>query len=219
VIPVFFLTVYVLVEHRRYFLRYLAWAAATLIPFLILNLVIYGSLLEIYKFYYYEDGWLVLGVDIFKVLAGNLVSPGRGLLIYSPILLLAPYGIYLKLKNKRMDALDWFLMSIVIAHALLISAVDQWWGGSSYGPRMFSDVMPFLIYFLIPVLARLQHSGVARRKLLATLAACLTFVSFAINLHGAVSKEPFLWNTDPVDVDKDTSRLWDWGDPPFLRGL
>jgi hypothetical protein len=27
------------------------------------------------------------------------------------------------------------------------------------------------------------------------------------------------WDETPVDVDDHPERVWDWSDPPFLRGL
>ncbi|MHB0915139.1 MAG: hypothetical protein ACYC5A_03200 [Thermoleophilia bacterium] len=216
VIPAGFFTAYVFIEHRHVFWRYLAWATLTLLPFLVLNFVIYGFQMELY---HYADGLLAVSATIFEALAGNLISPARGLLVYSPVLILAAYGVFLKLKDRQMVTLDWALIGTVLAHWLLISTKIQWWGGNSFGPRLFSDILPIMVYFLIPVLARIQQAGMGKKKALVTVVGCLTLVSFLVNLHGATSSEPFLWSIDPIHIDVQPSRAWDWGDPPFLRGL
>jgi hypothetical protein len=45
----------------------------------------------------------------------------------------------------------------------------------------------------------------------------LLIVSVWINSRGARSPATFAWNHDPVSVDAQPERLWDWSDPPFLR--
>src|SRR5262249_12971211 len=43
--------------------------------------------------------------------------------------------------------------------------------------------------------------------------------SFLIHAHGAINTEVDSWNITPVSVDKQPSRVWDWNDLQFLRGL
>jgi hypothetical protein len=51
--------------------------------------------------------------------------------------------------------------------------------------------------------------------LAAFSAACL--VAVALNTRAAVRPSVITWNIEPVPVEDDQGRLWDWSDPPFLR--
>jgi len=44
-------------------------------------------------------------------------------------------------------------------------------------------------------------------------------ISFTIHFRGAHRRSAWDWNSQPVDVDVDPTRIWDWRDPQFLRGL
>jgi len=146
------------------------------------------------------------------------VSPNRGLFVFSPILLLALYGAWLKLRRDR-TLLDGALVAVVILHWLVISSHVPWNGGHTYGNRLFADVIPFFAYFLIPVVAALpdpRHVG--RRPALAAAFVVLVGISVAIHYRGAYRRVAWDWNRSPVDIDVDPSRIWDWRDLQLLRG-
>ena len=44
-------------------------------------------------------------------------------------------------------------------------------------------------------------------------------LSVLVHGRGALSPSGYAWNGSPVDVDRAPARLWDWRDPPFLRGV
>jgi hypothetical protein len=211
-ISVAVLSVLVFLEYRKYFPGYLLGAALVAVPFLALNLKIYGSPLAAY----YMPDRLGGGSTLLEALAGNLVSPSRGLLIFSPILLFAALGVAFKAMRRGLTGLDWSLLTILGLHWVAISAFPKWWGGWSYGPRFFSDVLPYAVYFLIPVLAWLgEQRAPAVVGVLFWIAAA---VSVFIHYRGAVDRATFDWNALPVDVDAAPARVWDWLDPQFLRG-
>jgi hypothetical protein len=94
----------------------------------------------------------------------------------------------------------------------------HWWGGHSYGPRLFSDMAPYLCYLLMPALPALSLER--RRPIVwsTAFALCLLFSVF-VNYRGAVAPEVYAWNAAPVEIDEQPARLWDWHDAQFLRGL
>jgi hypothetical protein len=99
-----------------------------------------------------------------------------------------------------------------------------WWGGHSYGPRLFSEVIPYLLYFLIPSIRQLTAPITTRRVPLVALFALFAGLSFFIHFRGATEPAAaFGWNWQYAEViaqvNDDPARLWDWSDPPFLRGL
>jgi hypothetical protein len=214
-IPILFFTLYVMLQHKRYFFQYTLWALAVAVPFLIFNLHLYGTLLSPY----YAPDRITPNPRIFEALAGNLVSPARGLFIYSPILLLSVYGAWLKVKREKFNRLDVVFLAVVILHWITISSYSHWWGGHSFGPRFFSDMIPFLIYFLFPVVVELARQKGARKAVLVTLFIGLLTMSFLIHLQGATSTAVYDWNNVPVNIDADPARVWDWKDIQFMRGV
>jgi hypothetical protein len=168
---------------------------------------------------YFSPHRVGASVHLLEGLAGNLVSPARGLFVFCPALAFSVYGIVRSLRSKGDHLLEFFLAGTIVAHWLVISSFPHWYGGHSYGPRFFADVVPYLVYFLIPVLARLAGARGALRSWLILLFALLGLASFLINLNGAVNKATYRWNSMPTDIDKSPRRLWDWTDLQFLRGI
>ncbi|MHB1326126.1 MAG: hypothetical protein ACYC0L_07990 [Thermoleophilia bacterium] len=212
-LSILLLTVFVFIQYRKYFVSYILWSLFIAVPFLIYNLKIYGSLLSPY----YSPQRIGSSPTFLEALAGNLVSPGRGLFIYSPILLLSILGIFIKVRKGQLEKLDGFLISIIILHWITISSFPHWWGGSSFGPRFFTDMMPYFIYFLIPVIARLAQLQGVKKGVLAVGFLSLFLISFFIHHQGATSFAVRSWVGDPVNVDQASYRLWDWHDLSFLR--
>jgi hypothetical protein len=216
-IAIVFISLFVLLYYRKYFVKYMLWSLVIAIPFFLTNYITFSALLPPY--YHSYGVFLIPSIDR---LLGPLISPSRGLFIYTPIFLFSFYGFYLKLQEFRTNypesILDILLAGIIFAHFLLIAIWFIWWGGYSIGARMFSDMIPFQIYFLIPVIPLLASRSKLITPLRLAFAACL-LVSLAIQYMGVATEAMWAWNYIPTRVEYDQARLWDWSDPPFLRGL
>ncbi len=86
---------------------------------------------------------------------GLWISPSKGILIYSPIFVFSIFGIYLTLKNVfRSDSSfykDFLIFGLIVfLHTLILGFWKHWYGGWSFGYRMASDILPFLVFLLIP---------------------------------------------------------------------
>jgi len=215
VLPLGVLTVYVLRRHRRQSAGYLLGCGAVTAAFLFLHVKLYAHLLPAY----YAPGRLELHAHFAEALLGNLVSPGRGLFVYSPVFLLSGAGAWMVYRSGGFGPLERALAVIVIGHWLIVSAFPHWWAGHSYGPRFFADMIPFFVYFLIPVAAHWSWPASTRQRWATFVIVLATSVSFVVHFRGAVHPAVHEWNRLPVDVDARPSRVWDWSDPPFLRGL
>ncbi len=131
-------------------------------------------------------------------LQGLLLSPSRGLLLFSPIAALAIPSIYLLAKTKRTEAT--VLASIFLINLLVFAKWYMWNGGASYGPRFLIPSLPFLI---TPIFAAIEKLASARSRPLKLAGAAgftaLFAASAVIASIGAVttpiadsSTEPFL---------------------------
>ena len=83
---------------------------------------------------------------LLTAILGNLLSPSRGLLIYSCFLILITY-LYIKNQYKqeyKYKIFSLFAFTAITCHLLVVSSFPHWWGGHSYGPRFMSDIIPWL---------------------------------------------------------------------------
>ncbi|MTW18974.1 hypothetical protein GJ689_22510 [Rhodoplanes serenus] len=217
-VPIAVLGLYLLIVHRTMVWRFLLLAALVAVPWLVFNEVTCGSPLPSY----YNPGRVGGSSTVADALLGNLVSPSRGLFVYSPVLLLAITGFVVAVRQPADRTLAIAFGAIVIVHWLQVSRFPHWWLGHSYGPRAMSDVLPFLVWFLPFNVAGLAGPH-ARPRMAGTvligtiLAGILAAASIGMHAAGALRREPHYWNATPVSVDHAPSRLWDWRDPPFLR--
>ncbi len=142
--------------------------------------------------------------------AGLMVSPQRGLLIFSPILLFAVYGFGQWVRQRHASPLDWAYLGYCAGLWIFVAFWPAWYGGYAYGPRMMSDTLPFLVLYV----AVAWDAIAARRLALPALAGfiLLLAVSCAIHARGATDWDVWRWNHRPGLAD----RLWDWRDLQIL---
>jgi len=212
------LTVYVLAHHRSHRLRYLLSMLPIAVGFLALNVAIFGSIVPSY----FAPQRLASNPAFAEALLGNLISPARGLLIYSPIILLGIYALPHQPAQSRLVLLNRYLAGVIVLHWLVISSFAHWWGGASYGPRLFTDMTPFWVYLLIPILHRLRWPLTTHTAALTVVLVLLAVISFGMHLRGVFDPRTWDWNGARLhvlpSVDEDPGRVWDWSDPQFWRG-
>jgi hypothetical protein len=204
-------TGYMAVNYRRYLVPYLLLAAPIAAAFFAYNYSVYHAPLSPY----YRtplDGFLPQNWGRFgEGLGANLISPSRGLFIYTPVFL---FAIWSMLRGWWKTPLAPWLATLVLLHWLAVSSyVANWWGGHSYGPRFFTDLTPVLVLFLIPYFER--WDGLSRGLRVAFVA--LALIGLAMHLRGGWSLAVYQWNVSPENIDQHPERNWNWSDPPFLR--
>ncbi len=157
-------------------------------------------------------------------LGGLLFSPSRGLLFYSPLLLLGFAGVVMQWrmlwkeprKFSSLAGLAPLIPLQIAAVAMLITAAKwfDWWGGAAYGPRPIVDAGVFLALSLIPVLDK----AFAMRWARALLVVLLVY-SATVQTIGAWSYNGLQWNQkdgmDPGQPDH-RGRFWSLSDSQIL---
>ena len=210
-ILIFILVVgFVFLKFQKYFL-WLGAALLVIIPLFIYNSSIYYSLFG--PTFYISN---FSGDNALIAMLGNLISPARGIIIYSPIILFAIIGIYLLAAHKKLDACAWLFLIIICTGYILISCQFIWWGGWHFGAAELTCLFPFLIYFLILFFKWMKDQQKSMPVINITIIA-LAVLSLFINYRGAASTAVAQWNFVPADVNEHTERLWQFNDLPFLR--
>ena len=206
-IAVALLSIYVGLHYRRRLASYVAVAAPFAILFFGYNLCVRHHLFQ----RYFTDPGAWPPASFPERFGLQLVSPSRGLFIFSPVLLFSFYGIWLAWRRRWLHPLAPWLAAIIGGQILLVS--KYYWPGYSYGPRYFTEIIPLLTIFLIPVFQEWSAFPRAWKALFFLTLAWSVFV----HARGATSFVVHQWNGTPTEVD--TVRVWDWHDPQFLRGL
>ena len=143
-----------------------------------------------------------------EALLGNLLSPSRGILVYSPFLVFGVFAFFGKSAIPK--PLIWISGLAILGHWGLISAAGMWYGGVSYGPRFFCDALPYFMVLLIPFLAQWDQHSRAGKAGFAILVLC----GFFIHYRGANDQVVLDWNDHNTQA-----KLWDYASPQFLWGL
>jgi hypothetical protein len=119
---------------------------------------------------------------------GQLFSPSRGLLVFSPFLGFACGGAYLAW--RRQDFADLRPLSLAVLLMLLVEFKHfDWWGGWSYGYRHIVDPAALMVILLIPIIP-----WVGRDRLRFTVYLVLLSWSIFVQFIGAFAYDPIGWN-------------------------
>jgi len=164
----------------------------------------------------------VFSLDVItRGVAAGLFSPSRGLLVFTPVVLAAVVSVVVGVRRRTFGDLE--VCSLVTAGALVAAAACNpvWWGGFAYGPRLLTDLLPFVLVVCLPLAA---YWPTTLRSLTPTGAAALTVLAILtiwgvlVHARGALVEETWTWNSVPVSIDHDPDRAWDWSQPQFLAG-
>jgi hypothetical protein len=211
--------VWVLVAHRRSVGFVAIGAAVVAVPFVAVNVASYHALLPTY----YSGNRLQTEVAIgfFDSLAMFLASPSRSIFIYDPLVFAAVAGVWLQWRRRLLTSLDVTVVAVVVGQLFVVSRYGST-GGSSYGPRLLTDVLPYVVYLSVPVFVAVFEGGVragiagGRRVVVFAMLVILAWGAL-VNASGALLRSSYCWSATPVHVDLKPSRIWDWSDPQFLR--
>jgi hypothetical protein len=144
--------------------------------------------------------------------AGLLVSPNRGLFVFSPVLLFALPGLLRTLRGDAPSAQRLITLA-GLATFFLYGFIRTWWAGSVYGPRYTADLLPFFAFWLA-----LTPLPTRARPVWATLFAVAFLFSAAVQSVGARAY-PCGWNAFPALIDDAPERVWSLRDSQIRRCL
>jgi len=173
---------------------------------------------------YYSASRITVGAETVGAFAANLVSPSRGLLVSTPVVLLALPGAWLWWRRPADRPLVVALVLWVGGLVLAVSAFTQWWAGHTFAARFTTESLPALLLLAVPALDAVapQRNGTAAvaavgpdrapgwMRSRAALVVVVVLAVWSVGFHaaGAWSRQTSCWNEGPVDVDDEPARVW-----------
>ena len=204
---------YSLWKRPRTFIKLAATCLALLSVFALFSWVEYKQVLPPYYLPDRLSGSSTFWVAIY----GNLFSPARGILVYSPYLILTLLGSIYFFRQLYSDPLFWVVASWIILHLIAISLFPHWWGGFGFGNRLMADAFPALALLTVLVCNRvIQLKPPRLYRVIATSFIILSAASVFINTYeGLYNVNTIAWNAAP-NIDQHPQYLFDWRYPQFL---
>lgn len=126
------------------------------------------------------------------------MSRDRGLLFYSPILILGIIGVFLTL--KKIDLFTGIILSVIAFNIFLYSSWGDPWGGWAYGPRYLIPTMAILSLFTGQLLFTIKNGILS--IITRIVAFILIIYSSAVALLGALTT-----NAVPPKVEADYLKM------------
>ncbi len=202
----------ILLRHRRCAMYFIVPAAVLSALLIIYNVALFDSWKggdTVLHALHWEldrvegDSW---STPLYIGLPGQLISPSRGLLIFSPFLIFSFIGMIV---IWRKEESVWRTIALTIPAPLLMlllfSKYAVWWGGNShFGPRYQIETYPFLIIYMAAILPALR-----KHRLFNVLFIVLLIYSVIVQWVGAFCY-PGGWTVEPVDLAHDKARFWSW---------
>lgn len=186
-----FIMVYLAVGLRR-ISEIAAYAiCAFIVPAFLLalyNQQVYGDWLHLgyaqpYLDYYastMQQGFFGIALPKLSSLLLILLSPSRGLFIFSPFLLLAIPGLVVMVRDDRQRREGWLIVAIVLSYLLFNASYAHPAGGTCFGPR---HLAPMIVFLMIPIQVWLARSDSDWRQVavgLGLLSILFTGLSVAV---------------------------------------
>jgi hypothetical protein len=147
---------------------------------------------------------------------GLLVSPGRSILLYSPVLLaLIPAWPHF-FRRHRLEAI--LLVLVSLSYLLIYARWFMWHGGFAWGPRFLVPILPLLVIMMAPLLERLRGRWMAAFAALFGLSMAVQVLGLSVHFihHQQALLDTGLPLFDPVTFFRPRyAQLW--GTLAFLR--
>jgi hypothetical protein len=213
------ITVWMVLRHPRRFVGFAITGAVWAAAFFGYSMVQFGTWLPSY----YRLAATMSLAYVIPSVEGLLLSPSRGLFVYSPIVLWVAWLVIRHRRAIRFPDLALLSVAILVGTFLPVSTWRVWWGGHSYGPRLCADFVPWIFLLAVLALDARQRTlaeeattAPSRRRLELAIGLGLALASATLHAPGALQSATLLWNERLGPEDGEPPLLWDWSHPQFL---
>jgi hypothetical protein len=147
-------------------------ATIALLPTFLTRKIIYGNVFDLG----YTERWFWTDPKFLEVLFSS-----HGLFSWTPILILAVFGLGLTWKQDRLLTVSF--VTVFICYLYLIASYENWFGISSYGNRFFVSLTPLFVLGLAALLRLIGKFSVSHRTTLVTgILVVVPFVLWNVGL-------------------------------------
>ncbi len=137
---------------------------------------------------------------------GLLLSPGKGLLVFAPTVLLGFVGMLVGGRQQGRESV--LALLLLLVHVAFYARLDYWHGDGSWGPRYLVFVVPFLYLPAAGLLARL---AAPRWRLARAAVASVAVVGLVVQLI------PMLFNMGTyLQLTGQGERYFTWHGSPIV---
>jgi hypothetical protein len=150
--------------------------------------------------------------DLLYGIAGVLFSPMRGLFVFSPFLLFLVLRGHRFLRDRSERGLTLAMLAGVVLQIVLYAKAD-WRSGLSWGPRYMTDLLPILIWMLVPVVASLRRFGLVCFMMAVVVAVMIEGIG-AFLYQGGVDLPLYA-----VEGSGKMRPAWEWRNASFIASL
>jgi hypothetical protein len=145
-----------------------------------------------------SDGRYPIGLG--AALYTSLLTPSRGLFIFSPFFAVVLLGLFLFWKKHGNPHLIVALLAYSCFHLLVLAATRTWHSGHSFGPRLLTDILPALVMLtFITWRAVAKHASPRWRRAGAASYVALGMLAILVNSYqGLFNVNTLHWNGSTI---------------------
>ena len=154
-------------------------------------LILIYRLIDYFRFETYAiagGSWVPTNNFPFQIgLVGLLFSPGVGIFVFYPVLILSIIGFFDFYKKNNIET--YFLIGLIIAYLTFYATIPNWHGMNAWADRYMLTIIPL---FLIPLGATLEN----RNNKIWVVVLVLAGIGFLSNIVYVIQDENwFVWGT------------------------
>lgn len=194
-------------EIKQVLVASIVWSAPIFASFLTIGIYNYARFGDVFDIGFGSKANFLL-TRIHIGIYGFLLSPGKGMFWYAPILIPALYGW--RFLWKKYGLISCVVCILVLTNLIFYSGLQFWFGGGVWGPRYMAQVLPFL---MIGLAALIDHGLRPRGWLVVGALAALSIVIQIVSV--LVSYIPYVALMAPSNETFDRT-LWNPADSPIV---
>jgi len=178
----------------RVFMSAFAGAVIFIMPLLLYHYIIYDDPFTTgYRYHTTfeatKKGFYGISLPRASVLSRLMIDIRRGMLWYSPLLLLTPYAIYKQFRLPGQKGLAILVFVITMYYLIWNAGYIYWTGGSTTVPRFLTPILPFLCLSFAVLWSKSGNYLKLAMIILALISYFVSLLCVSINMYVRLSEE------------------------------